>query len=150
MKVLRSFLVMVVVGLVSPRLWAAAPADQYSYTAQSDTVKDIKSGLTWQRGYSDTQMSWGDADAYCHTRNLGGFASGWRLPTKSELETLVDVSTSNPAIDSTAFPGTPSEPFWTSTLYASSGSGSAWLIYFYDGHSNYYGMPLSYRVRCVR
>lgn len=102
-----------------------------SYVASTSTVADSQSGLIWQR-------------------DVGGFASGWRLPTKWELETLVDVSTSNPAIDSTAFPGTPSEPFWTSTLYASSGSGSAWLIYFYDGHSNYYGMPLSYRVRCVR
>jgi len=48
---------------------------------------DSASGLTWQNGMPTT-MVWNDAVAYCDTVTWGG-ASDWRLPTISELRTLI-------------------------------------------------------------
>ncbi|MBI5546720.1 MAG: DUF1566 domain-containing protein [Deltaproteobacteria bacterium] len=136
-----------VAGLVtaSPG-WAAAPAGRY--TVATDTVRDNKTGLTWQRGVPTSYYSWANAQSYCQALNLGGFSSGWRLPTKKELETLVDRRDNNPSIDSTAFPNTPSEWFWTSTPYAS--AGSAWYVYFDFGFSDYGDTTYICKVRCVR
>lgn len=39
----------------------------------------------------------------------------WRLPTREELLTIVDLSRHDPAIDTEKFPDTKSEPYWTST-----------------------------------
>jgi len=42
----------------------------------------------------------------------------WRLPNRNELESLVKIDVSDPAIDATAFPNTVSDWYWTSTNYA--------------------------------
>ncbi|NTU79284.1 MAG: DUF1566 domain-containing protein [Chloroflexales bacterium] len=75
--------------------------------------------------------------------------SGWRMPERMELETLVDVRAANPAIDTNAFPDTPSDKFWTAT--DSYWMGSAWIVYFGDGSSvpGSKDSNLCY-VRCVR
>ena len=38
---------------------------------------------------------------------------GWRLPTVDELQTILDRSRYNPAIDTERFPDTKSSPYWT-------------------------------------
>ena len=65
--------------------------------------------------------------------------SDWRLPTRRELLTLVKADGSNPAIDSTWFPNTPSAEFWTSTTYVPS-APEAWLVIFTGvGRTGHYG-----------
>jgi hypothetical protein len=82
---------------------------------------------------------------------VGGFNSGWRLPTVNELLTIVDYHAASPAIDSTAFPLTPSEFFWTSTPYVFNGAkGQAWPVFFGAGYSNPAEVTQAYHVRCVR
>jgi hypothetical protein len=130
---------------------AAAPPGRFVVNAAAGTVRDGTTNLTWQRTVSGT-YTWAQATTYCQGLNLGGFSTGWRLPTKKELETLVDFRVVSPAIDVTAFPGTPAGIFWfwwTSTPYAGS-SGVAWYVNFYDGFSYYVGTTNTYRVRCVR
>ncbi len=41
----------------------------------------------------------------------------WRLPNINELESLVDLSVTNPAINTTVFPSTQAEAYWSSTTY---------------------------------
>ena len=126
--------------LVATLARADAPAGRYTTTA--DTVTDTKTGLTWQRAASTQTYSWSAAAAYC--------TGGWRLPRIKELQTLVDVSRYNPAIDTFAFPGTPAEGFWSSSPDAVSSSSNAWLVYFSSGFSGDSSMTGAYRVRCVR
>jgi len=73
-------------------------------------VQDNKTGLTWQRSVPSSTYTWADATSYCQALNLGGFSSGWRLPAKKELETLVDERVQNQAIDATAFSERPCRP----------------------------------------
>jgi hypothetical protein len=122
---------------------ADAPADQYEVTA--DTVKDRKTGLTWQRNVEPTSRTWAAAKAYCEGLSPGG----WRLPRLKELLTLVDTTRSNPAIDVNAFPNTVSERYWSATPYAGT-TGSAWTVIFAVGYSSYQNAEDPYFVRCVR
>ncbi|MBI5544659.1 MAG: DUF1566 domain-containing protein [Deltaproteobacteria bacterium] len=127
---------------------ASAPAGRYAVS--TDTVYDTATRLTWQRAVSSTTRSWADSKSYCASLSLAGFSSGWRLPTVSELETLVDRTTYNPAIDSTAFPGTQSEHFWSSSSTDAAGGGDAWQVYFYGGGSDWHSQSNYYFARCVR
>lgn len=139
-------LVMLAVALACPRLWAAAPAGQYTI-GQHGTVRDNRSHLTWEQGHSSVKVTLSGAVAYCSALILDS-SSGWRLPRRYELETLVDVSASVPAIDRVVFL-TPSEPFWTSTPVATN-PGYVWFVNFYDGSSAYTTESEMAWVRCVR
>jgi hypothetical protein len=124
---------------------ADAPIGQYTVT--SDTVYDTKTKLTWQRAVASSAMTWANAKSYCTALNLGG--SGWRLPSMKELQTIVDKTRSNPAIDPTAFPSTPSDYFWSSSPVAGYADG-VWSVDFLSGDSLNFVVGDALRVRCVR
>jgi len=139
-------------------LWKVQPdalADANYQDLGDGTVKDVVTGLVWQKGVDSGTYTWsataapGSAQAYCETLTLSG--GGWRLPTSNELMSLVDYTKAlpGPAINAKAFPGTPSLWFWTSTPYAGSSSG-AWGVYFDVGSVSNGGVALNGRVRCVR
>jgi hypothetical protein len=148
MKYVEAILLGSVVWMAAPALWAAAPSGQYT-DLKNGTVKDNKTGLVWQQAVA-IQDDWTNAKSDCAGLRLGGFSSGWRLPTKLELESLVDfgVASPGPTIDSKAFPLTPAEAFWTSTLWGGT-SNYAWYVDFGSGSSRHYYTTTSYRVRCV-
>ena len=140
-------LVVGVLAALAMRMAACAPG-QYELT--DDTAHDAKTDLTWQRSVAPGTYTWPDANTYCQGLTLGGGVAGWRLPTIKELQTIIDERAYGPAIDTTAFPATPSEFFWSSSLCAAF-SDAAWGVDFYGGHVyidvvGYY----SFRVRCVR
>lgn len=94
------------------------------YLQTSDTVTDFASHLVWQRALQSVAsagVSWAEADAYCAGLSLGGFLSGWRLPTLNELISIVDTSRHSPSIDPEVFPNTPSVAFWTSEKIGTDG-----------------------------
>lgn len=45
---------------------------------------------------------------------IASLGEGWRMPTRKELESLVDTSRYNPAIDTEKYPDTKSDWYWTS------------------------------------
>lgn len=109
-------------------------------------VFDAATELTWQRTVA-TKQTWGNASAFCRT--LG---ANWRLPSLTELQTIVDETKQNPPIDGVAFPNTPGDAasyFWTSTLQAGR-SDYAWYVVFIHGHADLEPTTTAYWVRCVR
>ena len=113
------------------------------------TVTDKSTGLMWQQT-EEGAMTWESALNYCEGLSLAGH-SDWRLPNIKELESLVDYSRDNPAIDKTVFPNARAASYWSATTVTDS-STSAWSVMFYYGTviSHYKKDSASAYVRCVR
>jgi hypothetical protein len=71
--------------------------------------------------------------ARAKSANTTDSATGWRLPNVKELASLADKGCLSPAIDRTAFPGTPNNPYWSSSPFVGV-SDHAWLVSFDIGH----------------
>lgn len=71
---------------------------------------------------------------------------GWRLPTRQELESILDLSRHEPAIDTDKFPDTKSKHYWTSTPCAWN-SSAVWVVDFANG---YVTDGSRYAFACVR
>ena len=126
------------------------------------TVTDTATGLMWQEETAD-EMTWEEAITYCEDLSLGGYTD-WRLPNRNELQSIVDYSEYNPAVDTNAFPDTMSSDYWSSTTNADL-TDNAWLVNFnygyvytvhawiailYNGGVSHDGKSDSYYVRAVR
>jgi hypothetical protein len=106
-------------------------------SSNEPVVLDNITGLLWQgcvRGMSGSvcdsglpggQYSWSDALAYCEGLYWAGY-SDWRLPNRKELRSIVNERSYSSSVDATAFPGTPSYFFWTSSSYAAD-SNAVWM-----------------------
>jgi hypothetical protein len=88
-------------------------AAQYETTSPAVTLDRI-TGLTWEAQPVKQDYSWADASALCDAATTGGHQD-WRLPTRIELISLLDVTVSEPTIDSSAFPACESSLYWSST-----------------------------------
>ncbi len=125
-----------------------------SYTLLTDTVVDGVTQLIWQRNVPESvsgcgsTCTWDKAKAYCESLELDG-ASDWRLPTRIELVSILDDEAIMPSIDAEAFPNTPSQSFWTASIYAGE-SSRAWVVAFGAFQSIAQAKTSGHRVRCVR
>ena len=103
----------------------------------------------WQRLIDGQTYAWSQARRYCDDLNLGGYRD-WRLPTRVELVSIIDFTHTQPSINQAAFPKTPSDWFWTSSVDAENPTTSAWYVYFYFGYPKTDAMSNRFRARCVR
>ena len=111
-------------------------------------VNDTATGRTWQQSVTDggSGLSWDAATASC-----AGLGDGWRLPSLTELQSIVDDTTRYPAIDTAVFPTDPADLFWTSSPELTiGGQGSIFAVFFGDGSTNANFWSNQGRVRCVR
>jgi hypothetical protein len=116
------------------RLGKAWYAPRFTDYKDGVMVEDNLTRLIWFKQVPGVARSWGDADAYCRSLTDGQ----WRLPTVTELETLLDASQYDPAITPYVidfFTGYISSKYWTSTSY-SVNSSNAWIVDFLDGSIN--------------
>jgi hypothetical protein len=124
-----------------------------SFTVSPDgqTVTDNVTDLVWQREDDNTPRTWANAIWYCGALTLGGYAN-WRLPNEYELHSIVDYGRYNPAIDTTVFPGTIPQEYWSSSTSANL-TYYAWDVWFLNGYVDNYGgdkTTSTNYVRCVR
>ncbi len=139
------------------------PCANLPTASENEVVVDSLTGLMWQRWLPETydgctggdpagsRCEWQDAIDYCATLNASSGYAGhtdWRLPNPHELRSIVDYSRSNPSIDTTAFPGTPSSYFWSSSSLAD-GTNDAWRVHFNYGSVNYRYKTSNCNARCV-
>jgi len=121
--------------------------DRLPYKVAGGTVVDPNTHLTWQQAVDSQVRTWEQATVYCAALTLAG--GGWRLPTMSELQSLIDERVTDPSIDAVAFSGTPSEGFWAGTPLAEM-PPYRWFVSFDRGIA-YNAVPEHlYNVRCVR
>ena len=105
-----------------------------------DEVVHASTGLTWKRcsvgqHFDDgkcngtaTQLTWEGAQ-----KATAAAGNDWHLPSEAELQTLLASYCSAPAIDTAAFPETPSTKYWSSTA---DGAQGAWYVDFEQGGGN--------------
>jgi hypothetical protein len=116
------------------------------YVTKLGAVYDTKTKLIWQQAPAPTTATFSEAEQYCIS--VSSKTVTWRVPGVKELETLVDETRSNPAIDPTAFPSTPADYFWTSSPVTSFPM-SAWSVDFRRGLDNFFDVTSQHYVRCV-
>jgi hypothetical protein len=121
----------------------------HSYDTQTPgVVVDRITGLVWQRNLPEKFYTFKDAQRQCDGLILAGHRD-WRLPSRIELVSLLDTTRIQPSIDMVAFPSTPIDWFWTSSLAADNPT-AAWYVYFYFGYPKTDDVTNSFSVRCVR
>jgi hypothetical protein len=114
------------------------------------TWKDLKTGLEWQRE-SPGKMSWHQALDYAKSLTLDG-KNDWRLPTLSELETLLDRSVLHDElrpIMRREVPFRDSLSYWSYTTFADD-TKNAWIVMFDGAYVLSYSKSNAYQIRCVR
>ena len=112
---------------------------------QDGTVTHKRTGLMWQRcavGQTWTGSTCsGTASYYTYDQAIAltsRFAghSDWRVPNANELVSIVKYDAYDPAINTTLFPNTPIDMFWSSSPNVGD-SSDAWDVYF--GYGDVYG-----------
>ena len=97
----------------------------------NDGVLDKETGLIWEKSPQIPSARWSVARRTCAEKTVGG-QKGWRLPSLSELQNLVDPSIAPPG--PTLPPGHPflavqSAVYWSETRPGEDPKG-AWAVHF--------------------
>ena len=105
------------------------------------TVTDHTTGLMWKKCLEGQQgsscfgklqlYSWTLANQQANTNQHDRFAgfSEWRLPTLTELESIIETQCTNPAANLHIFPGTPAAGLWS----GDDADPNAWSVDFSKG-----------------
>jgi len=101
-----------------------------SRTPDSDIGPDNNGKLLWEDAVNSE-----DIFEFCDQANAVSLAghNDWRVPNMNELLQLIDWGANNPSINTTAFPSTPANHFWTSTT-RSDDATHAFRVSFYYGY----------------
>lgn len=130
-----------------------------SYTDNGNgTVTDNVTGLMWQK-IDAGESTWDNAVTRAGSVNTGGYTD-WRLPTPTELFSLMNHNNGNPAAMNTTFfpinPAGAAEYWWTSDLYGTDAT-KIWCVNSGGGlgpkpksETLSAGGPLRYHARYVR
>jgi hypothetical protein len=138
-------------GTTIPPSWyqTLSANKRFSVVLNGAAVLDKETGLVWEKDPSSNIQTWLQGIENCYTRNVGG-RKGWRLPSIEELNSLVDTTTSNPALPSGhPFGNIQSGWYWTinndpkQTLHA-------WYVDFASGNSGIDHKYSSRLIWCVR
>ena len=142
-----------------PNIPPTTPTTQFiELTTQQ--IKHQRTGLVWMRcaigqtwdgntceGDAE-QMTWQQAlqtaHGYEHESTLG-----WRVPNVKELATLTERQCVRPSINTSFFPDTPEDDFWTSTPSVADPQ-RAWVVAFFNSSNSVKDKDRFVFVRIVR
>ncbi len=133
---MRNFVLVVILSVAG---LSSAWADS-RYVIRGAEVYDSRTKLTWAR--CSVGQEWknehcaGNINTYTFPAAQKLASGGWRVPSKDELVTLIDLDRKKfPAMDIAAFPDMDaSHPwYWSSTP---NGSAIAWYVDFTDGYTS--------------
>ena len=118
--------------------------------AEPTMVKDPKTNLIWEdtEHTSEEKVTHSEAEAYCKALKIED-VTGWRLPTLTELLTIIDYKRYDPAILKEFTHTDDHSIYWSSTPYISS-RNSFWGVDFKDGHTQDAAGNYRRYLRCVR
>lgn len=117
------------------------------YTIMPGFVVDNDTKLLWVQSELGIGVTFAAAGGICSQIAFNGVS--WRLPTVLELQTLVDETKMQPAIDTVAFPGAMATGYWTATADAGGSVGERWVVDFVDGKTRRIDPGMKMNVRCV-
>ncbi len=110
------------------------------------TVTALTSGLVWMQADDGIARTWQQAVDYCDGLTWAG-ETDWRLPTRAELDSIVDYGRSYPAINPVF--SCQASFYWSAEPYAGDPI-YAWGIFFNDGGDHWLDKKNNYYARCVR
>jgi len=117
----------------------------------SDAVLDKETGLVWEKSPQTTAVSSANVRLTCANKAVGG-RKGWRLPSLTELASLVDPSIASPG--PTLPPGHPfmavqSANYWSGSAHAEN-PALMWGVGFGNGAVLGLSKAFDQRAWCVR
>jgi hypothetical protein len=137
-----------------PRNWSRTLPGPSRFTILNGfggaAVRDGETGLVWEMTLETNQVSWTDARAMCADKNVGG-RKGWRLPSISELASLMDLSMrEGPTLPlGHPFTNVQMDVYWSATTVAGN-PNSAWLVFFDTGKVSHGYKTITFHAWCVR
>ncbi len=114
-----------------------SPAQRF-HDNQDGTITDQQTGLQWSR--CSLGQHWKDNTCQGEARALPYAIAalvaedGWRLPDLRELNSLVELRCSDPAINNKVFPATAAAVYWTATRFVNR-DGHFWQVHFLHGEA---------------
>jgi len=116
----------------------------------SDILIDSKTGLMWQDNSAAKYIKkdWQGALAFCKELRLAGH-DDWRLPNVKELESIIELSQNNPAVENKFKNVGDSGYYWSSSEHESD-EKFARMMNFKRGYDYINYKTYKRYVRCVR
>jgi hypothetical protein len=115
----------------------------------SDAVLDRETGLVWERSPSTSTNSWYNSLDLCANLDIGG-RKGWRLPSISELASLLDTGSAAIPLLPAGHPflNVQSSQYWAAAIRVGT---APWVVNFSSGSVNFVGGTAGPNYRwCVR
>lgn len=133
-------------GASGPNPPAGCNSSRFQCVFGNQAVHDRETGLVWMRQVQTNTNPW---NGLCNSEYAGG-RSGFHLPTKAELETLVDTQTVTPPWLPVGHPFldvSPSAYYWTASSYDDANA----VVMNFSGGAGIGPRTLGeFRVWCVR
>jgi len=120
------------------------------FTANADqTLTDNLTGLTWSKNAKPSGVKlWQDALDYIKTLNNSNYLghNDWRLPNRSELESMVNKGQSLPGIwlNELGFINADSASYWSSSTYVNNPANAWYVGMDYGGVTNFSKADFNY------
>ena len=133
------------------KVWPAGQRFVLLTSFNNDAVRDDNTGLVWEKSPQTAPATWNGARFACINKNIGG-QKGWRLPSITDLASLIDPSVAPPGPTLPSghpFHNIQSAGYWSATTNAEDAS-DAWFVFFGRGFVDHDSKTHTGHTWCVR